>query len=120
MLEDDEYSIFYKVEKNVYILFWKFIFLVFFKLYKNMCFRKQVLFVFKFFNIFLGEVVVIVFIIFFGVLSYKYVLFYRQYKMKVRGKLKLRRIKRDELGFLNLIGIKLDDDLILEEFRGND
>lgn len=40
--------------------------------------------------------------------------------MKVRRKLKLRRIKRDELGFLNLIGIKLDDDLILEEVRGND
>ena len=120
MLEDDEHSTSHKVEKNAHILFWKFISPVFLKLYKNMRFRKQALFASKFPNIFLGEAVVTVFIISSGVLSYKHVSFYRQHKTKVRGKLKLRRTKRDESGFPNLTGTKSDDDLTLEELRGND
>lgn len=72
-------------------------------------------------NIFFsGETVVTVFIISSGVLSYKHVSFYRQHKTKVRRKLKLRRTKRDESGFPNLTGTKSDDDLTLEEVRGND
>lgn len=86
----------------------------------KICFRKQALFASKFPNIFLGEAVVTVFIISFGVSSYKHVSFYRQHKTKVRRKLKLRRTKRDESGFPNLTGTKSDDDLTLEEVRGND
>lgn len=122
MLEDDEHSTSHKVEKNAHILFWEFISPVFLNLYshKNMRFRKQALFASKFPNIFLGEAVVTVFIISFGVSSYKHVSFYRQHKTKVRRKLKLRRTKRDESGLPNLTGTKSDDDLTLEEVRGND